>query len=561
MHGRILKSLSVAAIALVAAGAGAAPGPVAYNWFEYAGRDAVFEKGPKNGHFQNPVLAGFYPDPSICRVGNDFYMVTSSFAFFPGVPVFHSKDLVRWEQIGHALDRATQLDLDGLQISEGIFAPTLRFYDGVFYLITTAVQGIGNFYVTATNPAGPWSEPKLLPFINGIDPSFFFDDNGRVYITHNGPPPDDNPLYEGHRAVWLWEVDLATNKPIGEGRIIINGGVDLATQPVWIEAPHILKKDGWYYLTCAEGGTSENHSQVVFRTQSLDNGWTPYPGNPILTQRDLPADRANPITSAGHADFVELPNGEWWSVFLAVRPYENGFFNTGRETYLLPRRWADGWPAILESGAEIPWQPAAPDLPKWEATPPPMTGNFVWRDDFQAPTLRLEWNFLRTPRGGWLSLDSKAGQLLVQPQTADLGGRGNPAWIGRRLQHARYDASAELRAPEGGVSAGLAALIREDHHYFLGVRAKASGYEVFLEKAENGPPEEVAKADFPGEVKLGDAISLYVVADKAEMSFFAQGPDGRRFPVAEKEDATVLTTAKAWGFVGAYLGPYARLEP
>ncbi len=532
---------------------------VQFDWFSYEGKDAVFESAPAAGEFQNPILAGFYPDPSSCRVGDDYYAVSSSFTFFPGLPIFHSTDLVNWEQIGHILDRPSQLTMtEGLRASRAIFAPTLRYHDGTFYLITTSVDGIGNFYVTATDPAGPWSDPILLPWIDGIDPSLFFDDDGRVWVTHNGPPPNNDSQYEGHRAVWLWEMDMATNEPIGEGKIIINGGVDLSKKPVWIEAPHIFKRGDWYYLTCAEGGTSIQHSQVIFRTKSLDGDWTPWENNPILTQRDLPGDRENPIVAAGHADFLELPNDEWWATFLAIRTYGEGFYNTGREIYMLPISWTeDGWPMILERGKEIPWQLEKPNLPASKKSIQPTTGNFTWRDDFDKPELGYEWMYLRTPTDQWLDLSD--GNLKIQPKSVALNELQNPSFISRRQQHATFDAATSFAAPSAGTSAGVASFIREDYYFYCGIRQTETGYEAFLEKAEDGPAKVVASVPL-AKLEAGQNVQLKIVSDKANVSYYIETPDGHTVAVAENEDATILTTTRAWGFIGAMMGPYARLE-
>jgi alpha-N-arabinofuranosidase len=273
-----------------AAGAGA---DVAFDWFRYEGRDAAFAGVLQPGYYRNPVLAGFYPDPSIVRVADDYYLVTSSFAYFPGLPVFHSTDLVNWRQIGHALSRRSQLTFEnGQGISRGIFAPTIRHHDGRFYIITTDVDGIGNFYVTAADPAGLWSDPVLLPQIDGIDPDLFFDQDGRVYIAHNGAP-EGAPRYDGHRAIWLWEYDLERRQVIpGSGRVIVDGGVDPARQPIWIEGPHLYRVGGWYYLSCAEGGTTDQHSQVVFRTAARPAlpavGQEPDPDQQDWTPRAVP---------------------------------------------------------------------------------------------------------------------------------------------------------------------------------------------------------------------------------------------------------------------------------
>ncbi|MFT6898601.1 MAG: xylan 1,4-beta-xylosidase [Paraglaciecola sp.] len=170
-------------------------------------------------------------------------MVHSSFSYAPGVPILHCQDLVNWELLGHVLTRPEQLNLQGQQVSRGVFAPTIRYHDGLFYMITTVVDTGGNFFVTAEDPAGQWSDPHWLPEIDGIDPDIFFDANGKVYITHSGVP-QGQPLYEGHRAIWMWEYDLAQHKVLASsGRVIVNGGVDLVKQPIWIEAPHIYQND------------------------------------------------------------------------------------------------------------------------------------------------------------------------------------------------------------------------------------------------------------------------------------------------------------------------------
>ncbi|MGH7450827.1 MAG: glycoside hydrolase family 43 protein [bacterium] len=275
--------------------------------------------GQNSERFTNPILAGFYPDPSICRAGNDYYLVTSSFSYFPGIPIFHSKDLANWKQIGHVMDRPEQLDLDGLGVSRGIFAPAIRHHAGVFYVTCTLVDKGGNFVVTSKKPEGPWSNPVWIPQINGIDPSLFFDENGKAYVVYNSIAPDDKPLYNGHRTLRMYEFDVTHLKVTGDEILLVNGGVDLSKKPIWIEAPHIFQKDGYYYLIAAEGGTADQHSEVVFRSTKVDGPYVPYERNPILTQRHLDPKRKNAITSTGHADFVETESGDWWAVFFGMQ--------------------------------------------------------------------------------------------------------------------------------------------------------------------------------------------------------------------------------------------------
>lgn len=504
----------------------------------------------------NPVLPGFYPDPSICRVGGDFYLVNSTFSYFPGVPVFHSRDLVNWKQVGNILDRPSQLNIVGLGVSEGIFAPTIRYHDGVFYMITTLIGGGGNFFVTAENPAGPWSDPTWLPEIDGIDPSFFFDDNGRVFIVSNGPPPGKQPLYDGHCAIWLQEFDLKTQKLFGERKFIVNGGTDLSKKPVWIEGPHILKKDGFYFLIAAEGGTEENHSEVVFRSSDVWGPWEPYPGNPILTQRSLPASRPAPVTCTGHADFVETPSGEWWAVFLGCRPYEpaeKNFFNTGRETFMAPVNWETGWPVIGEkSNPLLPAYPA-PKLPEYKSEGyTPLNNCFPVTDHFDSGKLAFYWNFLRTPTENWYSINKTEGTLEIGLRPEPLSGRGNPSFIGRRQQHTFCEASVSMSFSPAGSSesAGLAVFQNEQHFYSL-VKT-VSGNKTILRLMKAG--------EILSEKELGEnstPIELKIVAKGKNYDFLYRFPGGGWSVLAENIDGSFLSTRVAGGFVGAYFGMYA----
>jgi alpha-N-arabinofuranosidase len=561
-HGRLLQRFYRASCVLVCGLAGLAHAePVAFDWFEYTGRDAVFEQPLPPGHYRNPVLAGFYPDPSITRAGDRFYLVNSTFSYFPGIPVFESEDLVHWRQIGNVIDRPSQLDFDGLGVSRGVFAPTIEFHDGRFYVLNTAVDNGGNYFVTASDPAGPWSDPVWLPAVDGIDPSLFFDADGKVYLLNNGPP-EGEPLYDGHRAIWIQEFDLPAGQPVGQRKVLINGGVDISTKPIWIEGPHIYSRDGWYYLVCAEGGTGPNHSQVALRGRSVWGPFEPFEGNPILTQRDLPPGRADPITNAGHADLVEAPDGSWWAIFLATRTYEDIHYNTGRETFLLPVTWRDGWPVILDQGKVIPYVARGPDfiddkLRESEAGTPPLTGNFTWRDDFDSAELGPGWMQVRTPKEPWLDLRNRNGWMSITPRALSLDTLLNPSFLARRQQHFRFDASTSFEPPStSGVAAGMAAFQSEQYWYFLGVRNTGDGLQLFLEKSVAGRVETVATAPL-GETQR---LSMKISGDAAKYSF-NYAVDGKGFkPLRVDDDGTILSTAVAGGFVGAVVGLHARLE-
>lgn len=546
------RSIACGASVAFAAGAACAE-PIAFHWFEYTGRDAVYAAAPPPGHYTNPILSGFYPDPSIARAGDKFYLVHSTFAYFPGIPVFESSDLVHWKQIGNVIDRPTQLDYTDLGVSRGVFAPSIEHRDGLFYVFNTHVDGRGNYVVTAKSASGPWSDPVWLPELeHGIDPSMFVDDDGRAYVLHNGPP-EGAPLYDGHRAIWMQEFDRARLKLHGPRKVLVNGGVDLSKKPIWIEGPHIYKRQGWYYLSCAEGGTGPQHSQVVLRARSPWGPFAPYEGNPILTQRDLPEDRPNAITNAGHADLVEAPDGSWWATFLATRTYERVHYNTGRETFLLPVEWRDGWPVILDAGRAIPH--VAPGPRFMRAGPQaPLSGNFTWRDEFDREQLDLAWLQLRTPQRAWFDLRRTPGALTLEPQRTRLDERGNPSFLGRRQQHLSFDASTRMTPPQAAqTDAGLAAFQNETHWFFLGVRRVGADVQVFLEKrrGEGGATVATATIEPAGDVRLK------ISGEQRAYAFFYAVGDGAWTPLREGEDGSILSTDVAGGFVGATTGPYA----
>ncbi len=573
-----LAALLLAGVATHAASAPAAattqpapsgPPTVLFDSFHYTGDDPLFAPQVPAGHYRNPILAGFYPDPSLCRVGEDYYLVNSTFAFFPGIPVWHSRDLVNWTQLGHAIDRPGMLRYEGLGVSDGLFAPTLRHHDGLFYLICTQVKAGGNFFVTARNPAGPWSDPVWLPEIDGFDPDFFFDDDGRAYIVNNGPPPDDKPLYSGHRAIWFQEFDLKAGKLTGPRRIIVDGGVDISKKPIWIEGPHLFKHQGWYYLNCAEGGTSEGHSQVILRSRSVSGPFVPWEGNPMLTQRDLDPKRRDPVTCTGHADFVQTPAGEWFSVFLGCRPYSGDHYNTGRETFLLPVTWADGWPRILAKGLPVPATARLP-LPSVPAKPGPvpLTGNFAWHDDFNAPASGrpgFAWNSLRGPSDSWAHFDRKAGWLALDAGSDRLSGKQFPNFLGRRQQHAVCSAETVLQLPAApGCSGGIVVFQNETHHYYLGVRRGPSAPVVFLEKVsadKDNPVITEIVTQALGPLPASATLRLRIEVRGGECNFLYAVGKGSLASLASRQDARCLSTLVAGGFVGSYLGIHARTEP
>ncbi|MEO6360599.1 MAG: glycoside hydrolase family 43 protein [Sphingomicrobium sp.] len=550
-HGLLTLALAISAAASTAAPTQSA---AVFDWFEYRGADPLPQ--PRAGEYANPILGGFYPDPSIVRVGGDFYMVNSTFSWFPGIPVFHSRDLVNWRQIGNAIDRPDQLDFKKLGISRGVFAPTIAHHAGTFYIVNTCVDCGGNFVITARNPAGPWSDPTFLPQVGGIDPSLFFDADRRTWILNNDNP-QGKPLYDGHRAIWIQQFDPKSKTSFGPRKMLIDGGVDIAKKPVWIEGPHLYQHNGFYYLMAAEGGTSDQHSEVIFRSRDVLGPYVPWDANPILTQRDLPEARRSPITSTGHADIVQLADGAWWSVFLGTRPYEGDYYNTGRETFMLPVKWENGWPRITSTGQPIPYNHKKPALLQTSGKPI-YSRTMVARDEFTGKAIGPEWMMMRNPRERWHRLSG--GALELKPRPVGLGDFGNPSFLARRQQHMYATASTSVRFTPRSDSdrAGLAAIQNDEYWFALSV---ARG-RVVLERRAG--PKDAARGVIIASAPLSDAagapVYLRIKARGAFYDFaYAQKPGAWR-TLRQGEDGRILSTKTAGGFVGTLIGPYAYTD-
>ena len=495
--------------------------------------------------YQNPIIPGFYPDPSICRVNQDYYLVTSTFEYFPGLPIFHSRDLVHWRQIGHVLDRPSQLHLDGIRPSGGLYAPTIRFHDGKYFVINTLVDGLekqGNFIVTATNPAGPWSEPFWLDDAPGIDPSLFFDDDGRVWYCGNRRR--ECMSYEGDTEIWLQELDINTIQLIGSKVPIWRGALRKAQ---WPEAPHIYKFNDYYYLLIAEGGTGHNHAVTIARANQISGPYQPNPRNPILTHRHLGLEY--PIVGTGHADLVETHNGEWWMVCLAMRPYDGYYYNLGRETFLVPVIWEDGWPVVASGIGKVQFEGSGPDLPDHK---------FQLKqacDQFDQSSLDYAWNFLRTPREKFWSLSERPGFLRLNLRPETLMEKANPSFIGRRQQHINFVAATvmEFSPSSPNESAGLVLLQRDTHQIRCVVTMDDMGRTIVkLVRREDGRDEILSQSEI-----RGMRIYLKVEAHGQAYRFYITNQPGCWRPLGNSVDGRILSTPIAGGFTGAYLGMYA----
>jgi xylan 1,4-beta-xylosidase len=487
-------------------------------------------------NYQNPILAGTHPDPSVCRVGEDYYLVVSSFEYFPSVPLFHSKDLVHFRQLGYVLTRESQLSLAEAKSSHGVFAATIRHHDGIFYVVTTDVDGIGTFYVTATDPAGPWSEPlRVREDVFTMDPSLFFDDDGRVYYTRHGEHRDG--------AIFQAEIDIKTGQLQHEPQQIWRG-----TGGIWPEGPHLYRIDGTYYLMISEGGTSYDHMLTVARATSPFGPFEAFANNPILTHRDLPD---HPIQATGHADLVQTKEGHWWMVLLGIRPSTERHHHIGRETFLAPVTWEHGWP-IVNAGKPLELTMSGEGLPpghRFETEPE--------RDDFDNEKLRLAWRYVRNPTLENYSLSDRPGFLRLSGTETSMNDVGSPTLVVRPQTSLRVRIATEIHVePKKGERAGLVLRGNEDNHYQLLVEGIGVPDEraVVLRIRIGGKSEEVARH----ELKPGP-VTLIVHGERSHYSFsFSAG--GEPPVVLGAAPTNTFGFEKTQSFTGAFLGLYAHSD-
>jgi xylan 1,4-beta-xylosidase len=530
-----------------------------FSKFIYQGNDQVYIDNPlQPDEFYSPILQGCYPDPSITRKGNDYYVVNSSFAMFPGVPIFHSNDLVNWKQIGHVLDRTSQLKVHDTGISAGIYAPAIRYNpnNDTFYMITTQFAGgFGNIVVKTKDPLQGWSDPYKLNF-NGIDPSIFFDEDGKAYVVHNDAPDKGKELYNGHRVIKVWDYDLENDQVIaGTDLIIVDGGVDITQKPIWIEAPHIYKRYGRYYLMCAEGGTGGWHSEVIFVSDHPRGPYVPARNNPILSQRYLNPDRNNKVEWAGHADLVEGPDGIMYGVFLAIRPNEKNRVNIGRETFILPVDWSGEFP-VFENGL-IPMQPKL-EMPKGVVNKTGKegffpNGNFTFNDDFKSDKLDYRWIGMRGPREDFIASTEKG--VLIKPFKTNVRAVAPISALFQRQMHKNFTATVSMDYNPGSENdlAGIACYQSERFHYVFGITKKGNDNYLLLERTFKGESEIIASV----KLDAGRAVQLQVEAEGDNYRFnYAAGTDSFT-NLGGTVSGDILSTNVAGGFIGSLIGLYA----
>lgn len=487
-------------------------------------------------HYTNPIISGYNPDPSIARVGEDFYLCTSTFEFFPGVPIYHSKNLADWELIGHCLTRESQLGLHNCKPSSGIFAPTIRYQDGTFYMITTNVTtmmgaGKGNFIIHTDDIRGEWSEPAWVDHI-GIDPSLFFDEDGSAYYC-------GTTFNDKNQGIVLFKVNPETGEILSEKKVISQGCGGKCP-----EAPHIYKINGKYYLLLAEGGTEYGHMVTIQRADHIEGPYEPCPHNPIISHRNT---NGNPIQCTGHADIIEDQNGKWWMVLLGTRPTGPMLHHLGRETFLTEVTWENGWPktsGLLELEMEA-------DLP---AGRQPIEK--VFHTDFEEEKLPLAFNWVRNPEKSRYILQPDKSLIKLDGENKGLtGGWHAPTFIGIRQKDLNTVTTVRLNLNmKKGTVAGLSAYYMDTHHYEIRVSCKDNGFSVELNKAIYDLEGVTAS-----KIINGDFVDLRINSDK-EKYYFSYSLDGKEFV----EIGTALTAGLAteiteiMTFTGTYLGIFAQ---
>lgn len=476
--------------------------------------------------YQNPIIPGFYPDPSICRVGEDYYLVTSSFEFFPGVPLWHSRDLANWEQIGYVLTRESQLPLQSSLTSGGIYAPTIRYHEGRFYMITTNVSCGGNFFVWTDDIRGEWSDPIYIDY-GGIDPSLFWDDDGKVYYTGT---------YDGC-GIGQFEIDLATGAKLSEPKNIWRG-----TGGRCPEGPHMYKKDGWYYLMIAEGGTEYGHMETIARSKNV---WGPFescPHNPILSHRD---DICSPFQALGHADITTDTDGNWWMVFHAIRPTFAQLHHIGRETMLAPMKWDEnGWP-VINGGKSITEAMTVSGAGESD-------GKSSFYDDFTGDTYQVRWSWLRNPDMSKYQLGENG--LTFCGSSISLNDSGSPTFMGIRQQQfaMRYETKLELGGDSG--QAGLTIFHTAEHHYDLYVNQQNGECRVWLRKRA-ADMETVSQTVSFG---TAHALILRIEAERKMYTFYAGEDTEHLVKIGTGSTQLLSTEAMPCTFTGCFAGIFAE---
>lgn len=482
--------------------------------------------------YKNPVLPGFHSDPSVCRVNDDFYLVNSTFQYFPAVPIFHSKDLIHWEQIGACLTRPSQVNLDNADGNSGIYAPTIRYHDGIFYMVTTQYPSRKHFYVYAKDPSGPWSDPVFIDFTTGsCDPTLFFDE-GKCYFLWKD-------VY-----IKICEIDVKSGRQMSPIKRLWSG-----MGGRYPEGPHLYKKDGYYYLLIAEGGTEHGHHITIARSRYLEGPYEPCPFNPILSHFNNEMQNS-PIQGLGHADLVQAKDGSWWMICLGYRT--SGYLQhvIGRETFLAPVEWdKNAWPVVNGNGT-LQLDMKCRTLPQIEMV------EESGRDDFDKRKLGWQWNYICVPKIENYSLDVRKGYLRMIPSAITIDHLGSPTFIGRRQTELKFSATASIDVShlQNGTEVGITAYAARLNHYDVKIIRK-EGRSYVQGSIRIGQMKHVER-----EVALDKSVVYVRIESDKEYYYLSFSLDNKIFTLLAKMEYRYLSTETIGGFTGVYLGLFAQTD-
>lgn len=480
--------------------------------------------------YSNPIISGFYPDPSICKADGKYYMVCSSFQYFPGVPLFESEDLINWTQIGHVLTRDSQLPLDSQSVSGGIYAPTIRYNNGRFYMVTTNVGGMGNFYVWTDDIHGEWSEPILVEQ-GGIDPSLYFED-GKAYFMSNG---DDD---EGVSGITQCEIDIETGKKLTPSKCIYNGAGGR-----YIESPHLYKFGNEYYIMVAEGGTEYGHMVVYAKGPTPYGPFENYSKNPVLTNRNL---GGYVIQGCGHGDLVEDNNGNVWMVHLGFRQIDRWmpFHITGREVYLVPVLFDEnGW---FEAGVNG----ITPTEIETDRISDSVVQEHKLVDTFENTEPGKDWVFLRNPDMSLYSYSADSVHIKPTPLTIEEE-KASPAFMAIRQREMNGTIKCTVNIADG--ESGLSLYMSEDHHYDLCIRKNGSSYQVVKRSAIGGVSCEQNIVE-----TASNEVDLEITLTNKDYLFSCKTVEGTHD--LGRLQTRYLSSEVACGFTGVMIALYAQSE-
>ena len=475
-------------------------------------------------HYQNPIVPGFYPDPSVCEANGKYYLVCSSFQYFPGVPLFESDDLINWNQIGHVLTRPSQVQLAHVPSSGGVFAPTIRFHEGRFYMVTTNDTTHENFYVWTDDIRGEWSDPVTIDQ-GGIDPSLLFDE-GHVYFLSNGA--DEN----GVGGVTQCEIDIATGRKLTPSRCIWQGNGGR-----YLESPHMYHIGGWYYLMAAEGGTEYGHMVVLARSQTPWGPFTSCPYNPILTNRNK---APGIIQGIGHGDLIQARDGSWFLLTLGFRQIHvwQPYHHLGREVFLTPARFGgDGWLYCGRDGTTEEFYEIASDVPQRRKTDYTFA-NTDWH---------IDWCALRKP--DWANYDFADDHLTLRGGSDTLD-QPIPTFLA--LRQRAFDMELRVRVTaQGNGEGGVTVYSTELEHYDAAIRRAGDGWEVVL-KLNIGGIRHVQTA-----IPLPEGTAEFIIrADSLHYDFYLCTANGEVHLGAGM--SKYLSNEVSSPFTGVVLGLYAQ---